>query len=401
MTLNALFYPQIVCLDEAVLKYMLLNFDKIYFLPNDVHLNPGHTSIVRRFSIYDGVLFAAYGSREDAFYSSMYAAEPPAWDARMRALMDSYAALEEQGICIPLHEERFASATQLHPLVDAAKADLSDPEFVTLCEQYRNPKYLMPSPESLPHATIKGGGMQIRPTAFHGHSGVFGVCSERLNTALHFADIHGLVPVTNHPLYEKLYAAKLKRAVSNPGFLRERGVSDQAAKFTLKVLSWQLFAEVIPRETLLRKSVGSIVTYKAEATELQERYRSYIRMIQAEVSAAAWDSSLHDEVDKLVRKKVLPEIERIEEGKRVLWEKMFGEVIAAAVKRKVTIPLIGATLIPSVSYSELLWYSTVGIAVGAAGLMAELAPKLTELVLEGRRLKRSALFFLLNFRSAR
>jgi hypothetical protein len=79
------------------------------------------------------------------------------------------------------------------------------------------------------------------------------------------------------------------------------------------------------------------------------------------------------------------------------WERFFGELIEVGTKRRVWLPLVGATLIPTVSYSELLSYSTAAV-IGAGGLVSDLAPKIKELVLESSRLRRSSLFFLLNLR---
>jgi hypothetical protein len=39
MKLEGLYYPQIVLLNETLLKYLLLVFDKITFLPNDIDLS--------------------------------------------------------------------------------------------------------------------------------------------------------------------------------------------------------------------------------------------------------------------------------------------------------------------------------------------------------------------------
>jgi len=396
MSLDALFLPQIVCLRERVLKYMLLNFDRIFFLPNDVKLNAGHSTIERRFSIFDGLLLSAYGSRADVYYASMYAAEPTSWDDRMKKLMDTYRFLEEEGVCIPLQDEQFESPYHLHPLQDAVDADVNDAAFASLCEKYRNPKFLMPSPESLPNATVKGGGLMMRPIRYKRDKAVTAMCSERVNTALYYADLKQLVPVSDHPLFTALYGAKLQRAIENPWFLKEHGAQDQVTRLKISVLSWQLFSEVIPPESVDAKSAKAILDYKSEATELQERYRKYVRAMEAEVAAAAWDESLLSEVDKLVRRKVVPEIERISEQKKQLWERFFGEALEVVTRPRVFLPIVGATLIPTVSYSELLLYSTAATAALAA--LGGLGPKIKELVVEGRQLRRSALFFLLNFR---
>ena len=41
----ALYYPETICLDEIELKYLLLLYDRIYFLPIDVRLNPGRAVV--------------------------------------------------------------------------------------------------------------------------------------------------------------------------------------------------------------------------------------------------------------------------------------------------------------------------------------------------------------------
>jgi hypothetical protein len=96
--LAAIYHPQIICLDEGVLKYLVLHFDRIYFLPNDVRLNPGFDSLTLRFSIWDEVLFAGYGTSEDVRYSTMYACESSVWDEKMSSLMATYEWLENCGV---------------------------------------------------------------------------------------------------------------------------------------------------------------------------------------------------------------------------------------------------------------------------------------------------------------
>jgi len=74
--LFALYYPETICLHELELKYYLLLYDKIFFLPIDVHLNPGHTKLSKRFSLHDATLTGAFRSQKDAHYSIMYMSEP-------------------------------------------------------------------------------------------------------------------------------------------------------------------------------------------------------------------------------------------------------------------------------------------------------------------------------------
>jgi len=171
------------------------------------------------------------------------------------------------------------------------------------------------------------------------------MCSERINTALYFADLKQLVPVADHALFNALYGTKLQRAISNPWFLREHGAQDQVTKLKISVLTWQLFSEIIPPEVIDTKSANAILDYKSEAAELQERYRTYVRTMETDVAVAAWDESLMSEVDRLVRRKVVPEIERITEQKKQLWERFFGETIEVVTKPKVLALIVGVMVV--------------------------------------------------------
>ena len=79
------------------------------------------------------------------------------------------------------------------------------------------------------------------PLPYKQNQFVTAMCSERINTALYFADLKQLVPVADHALFNALYGTKLQRAISNPWFLREHGAQDQVTKLKISVLTWQLF----------------------------------------------------------------------------------------------------------------------------------------------------------------
>ena len=73
-----------------------------------------------------------------------------------------------------------------------------------------------------------------------------------------------------------------------------------------------------------------------------------------------------------------------------MWEGLFGKIVRTATQKKFLVPLVGATLIPGISYLDLLLF---GVPIGAAAM-----PKVTELAMQRVRHRRNALFFLLNFR---
>jgi hypothetical protein len=91
---NALYYPETICLDEIELKYLLLLYDKIFFLPIDNRLNPGHTSLSKRFSIRDTILTGAFKSKKDDHYAIMYCSEPNVWEELFGQILKSLVSLK-------------------------------------------------------------------------------------------------------------------------------------------------------------------------------------------------------------------------------------------------------------------------------------------------------------------
>ena len=136
---------------------MLLLYDKVFFLPSDIHLNPGHTNLSKRFSMFDSILAGAFKSQKEAHYYNMYGSESDVWDDTMKRLMDLYDELEERKQISVLQEDSFSNVWEWHPLQVAVDADMQDSDFVTLCQKYRNKKIFIPM---INNAKIKGGGNQ-------------------------------------------------------------------------------------------------------------------------------------------------------------------------------------------------------------------------------------------------
>lgn len=389
---DALYYPQTVCLNEKVLKYLLLHFNRIWFLPIDLHLNPGHTSIVRRFSIVDGLIASMFGSPEETRYTSMYDSEPNVWDDRLRRLMATYESLEEEGICCPLKDERFEDPGSVHPLKGAVDSDLRDAEFLAFCRRHKRPQAILPPDIG---GEFKGGGAAMRPLVYPLEHRPAALCSERINTTLYIADAHDLVPVSSDRFFMKLFGTKLKRVIANPEFRHERAADVQERKLKLNMLSWEIFVEAIPDAAIAQRSVMDIVAYKRESRDLHERFWGYISKLEGEIASVPWSPAIGREVERLVQGTVLPGMKDLESARVDLWEKLFGRIVERSVaKWKLASLAFGMTLIPSLSYAELLWYATAGGAVA----LADMAPAVCDMVLARRRLRRSALFFLANLR---
>jgi hypothetical protein len=169
---------------------------------------------------------------------------------------------------------------------------------------------------------------------------------------------------------------------------------EQSHGFKLNVLSWTLFTEVILDEVIQAREPRDIVHYVREARELRDRYRGYLSMLETEIKAEPWETKLEEEVDKLVRGKIVPEIQRLGEEKRVLWERLFGRLVRTTVQPKYLTAILGLTMIPRVSYWDLLWYATISVA--GSKWLSEIVPNAVDFLLERKRTRRHALFFLMN-----
>ncbi len=385
--LYALYYPETICLHEQELKYFLLLYDKVFFLPIDIQLNPGHTKLSQRFSIHDATLTGAFKSRRDAHYALMYMSESKIWDDYMKRLMALYDELEEKGILVGLSDQAFANASAWHPLRGPVDVDLRDPLFISLCQRYQNPKIFIPRTEG---AVIKGGGFLTRPFAYKKDFAIPSICAERLNSTLFFAECKKLFPVSTGQMYVDLLSAKLKRIAEY-----EKGQSTPEAKSTrtfhkISMLSWEVATEAVPYDVINRKTPKDILRYKAACAELKGRFHSHLLSLEASINSEPWDKSFGDELDRLVKKELLPEIQRVRDKKSMIWEKLFGDSLKSISSLKVLPPLLGLHLIPGISCGEILSLSS-GIIGGA------MLPGLITAWEEQKQLRRNALFFIVNF----
>lgn len=352
---NALYYPETVCLSETELKTLVLLYDKIYFLPLDIQINPEFSSISSRYTINDSILAGAFRSKEDAHYSIMYGSEKHIWDEKLKRLMDLYDFLEEKKIVIPLKNSKFGSAYDFHPLQRCVDSDLSDKKFLYHCEQYLNEKIHVPrGPEE---ANIKIKGFLIRPSQYKRELAIFAICSERINSTLYFASSNDLIPTTNQEFYIKLYGQKFKRIIKNRSFQKDRQLLDQKKKFMFSILSWNICNEIVPVNMIEEKSVDHILKYKKETLELQGNFRKSLNSLQLLADKEPWEEKFLVELDKIVKLELVPEAERIKEAKRMIWKKLFHEAVKTAFSSKLLIPTFGLHLIPNISYLDLMYYT--------------------------------------------
>lgn len=380
--LCGLYYPETICLDEVQLKYLLLIYDKLFFLPVDIHLNPGHTSLSKRFSINDALLTGAYKTKSDAHFSLMYCSESNAWNDRMKKLMEFYDEFEENEFFVGLTEKKFSASNQLHPMKIAVDADMNDQQFVHKCNLAQNKKIFIPPIDA---SSIKGGGFSTRPHAYREQLFIPSICSERINTTLYMAGQHDCFPVTSSNLYTSLLNLKLHRVAENKA--SNHNVS-RPQKISL--LSWELITEIIPTDYIKSKTPQEIVRYKDAAGEAKERFRSQLFSLESMISDEPWDDLFQKELNALVKGKLMPEVRKVQDQKTEIWEKLFGQTIKSVTSLKVAPPVVGLQLVPGLSFWEIL-------SLSASVIGSSVVPNLIDAWQEEKKLRRNALFFLANF----
>jgi hypothetical protein len=279
-SLEALFYPQIVCLNESLLKYILLVFDRITFLPNDIDLPPGHDSVRNRFSIYDDILFSAFGTRGECLLSGMYSSESRHWNDAIKRLMDIYDYLESIGLCIPIKDPAFENPRQPHPLQPFVDSDVQNSALVDLCRSAMNKRLII---AGNPNAEIKSGGFTIRPFEYKGDKAFPALCSQRINSLLYFAGKRNLVPVSNHDFFIQLLRLKLENVATNKEYNNEKNIPEQRRRTLLGLLSCGIATEAIPAHSLENKTIKQILKYKEECKESQERFRKRLSALEAKL----------------------------------------------------------------------------------------------------------------------
>ena len=382
--LCALYYPETICLDDAELKYLLLLYDKIFFLPIDIRLNPGHTRLSKRFSMNDAILTGAFKSQREAHYAIMYSSESDCWDDYMKRLMDLYDELEDKKVLVGLDDGEYSDPNILHPLTTAVDADMSSSDFVNLCIIRRNEKIFVPRIEQ---SVVKGGGFMTRPPAYKGQKSIPSICSERLNTTLFIAGQKNLLPSCGSRMYIELLKMKLKRMVQYPP--EYKTPPNEIHKISM--LSWEVATEVVPKNIIQKKSPKELMKYKVACIDLKSKFRSYLWSLESNISSEPWDERFANELNGIIKRDIIPEIERIHEEKIRIWEKLFSDTLKSLTSIKVAPALVGIHLVPGLSFWQIL-------AISTSVISGAILKPLAEAWEEERKVRRNSLFFLLRLK---
>jgi hypothetical protein len=115
----------------------------------------------------------------------------------------------------------------------------------------------------------------------------------------------------------------------------------------------------------------------------------------------SWEDEVRQKIDSLVQLEVLPELQKLADAQRIIWEKVFGESIKAVFSPKAVTPLVVASMLifAPLPYLDTLRFGTTELVLGASSLaISNLLPKLIDLALEERQRRRHSLFYLANIK---
>jgi hypothetical protein len=157
------------------------------------------------------------------------------------------------------------------------------------------------------------------------------------------------------------------------------------------MLSWHVVTEIVTPALIGSKSIKQIETYKLECKEQHEKFVKYLELIDLRINEMQIDVCMPERIDKVVKTDVVPEIEKLRDQKKIIWEKLFNEVVKTTFSKKMLVPLLSMHFMPTMSYGELLSYSTVGY-------LGSILPSLIDSRQSEKEIRKNAMFFLLNFK---
>jgi len=149
---------------------------------------------------------------------------------------------------------------------------------------------------------------------------------------------------------------------------------------------------VVSIESVSRRSVSDILRYRSASHESSERFREYLRELEAELIEEPWSARFHEHIRATVNGRILPEVRRVREAKAEIWQRLFDEAVTTVLSSKNVAIASGAWALklgvfPSITYVELM-------CAAGGGLAAEVLPSLLSARRAQDKVRRNSLFFI-------
>jgi hypothetical protein len=217
-----------------------------------------------------------------------------------------------------------------------------------------------------------------------------------INQAILTSGLRGLVPVSDSSVSLNLLRLKYERALRSaseggsrtvPGNLLKSDYASAIAR-----VGFEILRSTIPDEELEKRTYGELIHYRSESADLLARFQVQLNQICSQVRSSSWDNSFEVEIKRLLDKEVIPQITKLRDDLTTVYEKMFGSILAAAIKA--VSPTLVLSAFPGLSLSEILVW---GLSVGA-GLSAISIEPLIEAWRRERELSRNGVAWLIKLK---
>jgi len=126
------------------------------------------------------------------------------------------------------------------------------------------------------------------------------ICSAKLNFALHVGTKQGFIPLADGNPYGDLLGAKYARAIGK--------LEPAVNRIQLTDLSFAIFDELVPRETLQKLKIADAIRYRKESEKPREEFLEHLAAIQIRQAAIGLDGDYAGAIEKLINTDIKPAV---------------------------------------------------------------------------------------------
>jgi hypothetical protein len=312
-------------------------------------------------------------------------------------------------------------------------ADLSDSQFVSICEEDTPFGWLIPV-DRMPESLLKISPNKLAVVApygelleelrhrwyrmdeentYGGQGDTFwtrstdGQMARRvphalgaslyLNQCLTIGAENELLPITDSLQHHRLLLRKYHRAMGDekvPEFNEISPAALAAAEIEKYVcVALDVMRLFLSDEELRQRSVLELLQYKKNAAEDLARFRLCITKLASSLATQPWDPKFQLEVNHLIDKDLLPEVQKAADGLKGIYEKMFGKIVGAVGQKVLaasTLTLL-MSLLPHLALGQIITMGCLS-TLAALGLAV---PEVTSALQDSRGQKRNSLSFVI------
>jgi len=189
-------------------------------------------------------------------------------------------------------------------------------------------------------------------------------CSAMINFALNVSQHHGMIPMADATPHQDLLGAKYARAA--------RTLQSTESKIQLTDLSFAIFDELVPVESLEQLSFTNVVNYRKETETAREAFLEHLAALQVKQGAVDERGDYSGAVKDIVVADIIPAAREFRNHLDGVYRKLFGSLAAS------TLGYLGGSaglhIFGDVSWVNLLRLAGLaGAAIGRAAIEAKQA----------------------------